>query len=244
MALLVWAGLHHVSPLCGHLVGRLWTHWSRLASLSVHSAAYRADLVSGETHKDGMAETVGSLPHTLGSLQLVGSPSPPPWVSCTLLLRSGPRESSQGCPWAPGAGSCKSYILLFCSWLLCAACMIYVLNQGQNSGLATKVQSPTHQTGQGISEWQGIPELHPPDRFYPKHENWAALLNGDKLRGIINTSGQPSESGWSRQFAGNWIFVGSLPSSFLLSRLPPGSTPSRDCWLTYPHLRGCSKETV
>lgn len=124
MALLVWAGLHHVSPLCGHLVGRLWTHWSRLASLSVHSAAYRADLVSGETHKDGMAETVGSLPHTLGSLQLVGSPSPPPWVSCTLLLRSGPRESSQGCPWAPGAGSCKSYILLFCSWLLCAACMI------------------------------------------------------------------------------------------------------------------------
>ena len=81
MALLVWAGLHYMSPLCGHLVGCLWTHWFRLASLSVHSAAYRADLVSGETHKDGMAETVGSLPHTLGSLQLVGSPSHPlGWV--------------------------------------------------------------------------------------------------------------------------------------------------------------------
>ena len=87
MALLIWAGVHHMSALCGHPMGCLWTQWSRMASLSVHSAAYRADLVSGETHKDGMAQTVGTLPHTLGSPQLVGSPCPPPpQVSCALCF--------------------------------------------------------------------------------------------------------------------------------------------------------------
>ena len=137
MALLIWAGLHHVSALCSHLVCCLWTHWSRMASLSVHSAAYRADLVSGETHKDGMAQTVGTLPHTLGSPQLVGSPCPPPpQVSCALcfVAEEWPQGIFSRVPlgfWSWQLWELHPpFFFFFPSWLLCAACMILVPQPG------------------------------------------------------------------------------------------------------------------
>lgn len=90
-----------MSPLSGPSGSLLNSPDPRLASLAVHSAAYRADLVSGETHKDGMARKLHStLPRT-PSPSVGGFPMPTPLgevVLCALLLREWPQGIFSGCP--------------------------------------------------------------------------------------------------------------------------------------------------
>ena len=161
MALLIWSGFHHMSALCAHPVGCLWTQWSRMASLSLHSAAYRADLVSGETHKDGMAQTVGTLPHTLGSPQLVGSPCPPPpQVSCALCFVA--EEWPQGIFSRVPLGLLESHPPFFFFSFLTILCSLHDLS------------SPTRDRTQG-QQWKHrvllirLDKEFPNDREFPSY---------------------------------------------------------------------------
>ena len=142
MVLLIWAGLHYVTLSCGQLAGCLQTYWSRMGSLSVHQGCLQS-LPSfwGETVWQSL------LAPCLNSLGFLGwvPCAHPPGEQCFVAKEQPLWSFSEGCPWATGAGSCESYILLS-FWPQRTACRVNSLTRDQTQAPAMKVLSPNHWT--------------------------------------------------------------------------------------------------